>query len=81
MTKQKFDTFRLRLSIDVDQVTKEKVTRLLPWGTQRLVLIEVIKLGLIFIESKGIGIAMDAFLNGKAKIVLNSEGESAEEHY
>lgn len=75
---------RPRLSIDLDVGQKEKLTALFPWGTQRLVLCRIIDVTIKFIQTNGLGVSMDALLNNKVKLVINTPNESSEpgeEHF
>lgn len=64
-------TDRPRLSIDLEPGQKEKLKKLLPWGVQRRIISEVINLLIEFITTNGLGVGMDALLNGRAKIIIN----------
>lgn len=61
---------RPRLTIDLDIEQKEALKKLLPWGTQRMVISEIIKIAITFIQKNGLGRSMDALLNGTAVIII-----------
>lgn len=61
---------RPRLTVDLDPAQKRKLKDLFPWGTQRSIIIEVLDLTIDFFERYGRGVAFDAIITGRAKIVI-----------
>ena len=66
---------RPRLTVDLEPAQKRKLKDLFPWGTQRSIVIEVLDLTIAFFERYGRGVAFDAIITGRAKIVIIDKPE------